>query len=169
MGFRKILPKEISGNTFELIGDKWMLITAGNSEGFNMMTASWGGLGVLWGKPVSFAFIRPARHTFGFMEKGDYYTLSFYGEEYRKQLNLCGTKSGRDTDKVAETGFTPTFSDEGAPYFAEAELVLVCRKMYADDINPEMFADKSIEKWYNDDYHRVYVGEITEVLENERD
>jgi flavin reductase (DIM6/NTAB) family NADH-FMN oxidoreductase RutF len=165
MEFTKISPEEINENTFKLIGKDWMLITAGNAESFNTMTASWGGLGVLWGKKVSFCFVRPGRHTFGFMESGDYYTLSIYGEEYRKQLMFCGRNSGRDVDKVKETGFTPAFADCGAPYFDEANLVLVCKKIYADDFKPELFIDKSIEKEYPEkDYHRMYIGEIVEVL-----
>lgn len=165
MGFKKIAPQDISENTFKLIGTDWMLITAGDKTGFNTMTASWGGLGVLWRKNVSFCYVRPTRHTFGFMESGDYYTLSFYGEEYRQQLTFCGTKSGRDVDKVKETGFTPAFADCGAPYFEEASLVLVCRKLYSDVFRPENFKDAAIEKEYpNKDYHTTYIGEIVEVL-----
>ena len=163
-----MLPEDVKTKPFELIGKQWMLITAGNQDGLNMMTASWGGMGVLWNMPVTFAFVRPTRHTFGILEKEEFYTLSFYGEEYRNQLSFCGTKSGRDIDKVAEAGFTPVFSDCGAPYFDEAELVLVCRKIYADDIEPNRMIDKSLQKWYNNDYHKLYVGEIVEVLKNER-
>lgn len=166
MGFRKISPNDITGNIFDMVGNKWMLITAGNEEKLNTMTASWGTAGVLWGKPVTFCFVRPNRYTYGFMEAGDYYTLSFYGEEYRDALRLCGTKSGRDMDKVAAAGLTPAFADCGAPYFEEAELVLVCRKLYTDDFKPELFCDPEIERNYpHKDYHRIYVGEIIEVLE----
>lgn len=84
-----------------------MLVTAGNAEKFNMMTASWGGLGFLWNRPVAFVFIRPQRYTFDFVERNEGFTLSFFGEEYRKVLQLCGTKSGREIDKVAETKLTP--------------------------------------------------------------
>ncbi len=163
----RIKPQDIKGNVFDAIGRKWMLITAGDKTGFNTMTASWGGMGVLWGKNVSFCFVRHERYTYGFMEKGDYYTLSFYGEEYREQLNLCGTKSGRDIDKVKETGFTPVFADCGAPYFAEAELVLVCKKLYSEEFKPELFVDPSVREacYPDEDYHRAYVGEIIEVLQ----
>jgi len=165
MEFKKILPEDIQGNIFDMINKKWMLITAGDSEGFNTMTASWGGAGILWSLPVSMCFVRPTRYTYEFMEKGEYYTLSFYGEEYRKQLNLCGTKSGRDIDKVKETGFTPRFADCGAVYFDEAELVLVCKKLYYNDLDPKLFLDPGIEKHYPiKDYHREYIGEIIEVL-----
>jgi len=166
MGFHKISPNDITGNIFDMVGNKWMLITAGNEEKLNTMTASWGTAGVLWGKPVTFCFVRPNRYTYGFMEAGEYYTLSFYGEKQRDALRLCGTKSGRDMDKVAAAGLTPAFADCGAPYFEEAELVLVCRKIYIDDFKPELFCDPEIERNYpGKDYHRIYVGEILEVLE----
>ena len=165
MSFGKISAKEIEGNIFELIGSKWMLVTAGDNKGFNTMTASWGGAGVLWKKNVVFTFIRPQRYTKAFMDAGDYYTLSFYGEEHRPRLNLCGTKSGRDVDKVKETGLTPVFADCGAVYFDEAELVIVCKKIYHDDFKPENFLVPEIEPQYTDaDYHRIYIGEIIEVL-----
>ena len=166
MTFRKISPTDINGNIFDMIGNKWMLITAGNEEKLNTMTASWGTAGVLWGKPVTFCFVRPNRYTYGFMEAGDYYTLSFYSEEHRDALKLCGAKSGRDMDKVSAAGLTPAFADCGAPYFNEAELVLVCRKIYTEDVKPENFVDAEIDKCYPmKDYHRIYVGEIIEVLE----
>lgn len=165
MEFSKISAKEIEGNIFEMIGDKWMLVTAGSENGFNTMTASWGGAGVLWGKAVTFSFVRPQRYTRKFMDNGEYYTLSFYSEKYREQLNICGSKSGREIDKVAETGFTPAFSDCGAVFFEQAELVIVCRKIYFDDFKPENFLVSEIDKMYSGkDYHRMYVGEIIEVL-----
>ncbi len=164
--FKKIGVKEIDSNVFELIGDKWMLITGGGESGFNTMTASWGGLGVLWQKAVSFCFVRPQRYTRKFMDDGKYFSLSFFGEKYRDQLYLCGSKSGRDMDKVRETGLTPCFADCGAVYFEEAELVLVCKKIYSHDFDPENFMTPEIAVAYEKgDYHRMYVGEIVEVLE----
>lgn len=165
MAFNKIGVKSIGGNIFELIGDKWMLITGGDRDGFNTMTASWGGAGILWQKAVTFSFIRPQRYTRKFMDFGEYYTLSFFGEDYRDALFLCGSKSGRDLDKVREAGLTPRYADCDAVYFEEAELVLVCRKIYIHDIDPENFLDPGIAGVYeNGDYHRMYVGEIVEVL-----
>ncbi|MGI6264516.1 MAG: flavin reductase family protein [Acutalibacteraceae bacterium] len=165
--FRAIPPEEWEPNPFEAIGRQWMLITAGDEAACNTMTASWGGVGVLWGAPVSFIFVRHSRHTFGFVEKGEYYSLCFFPQEYRPALALCGRVSGRDTDKIADAGLTPVF-DREAPYFAEASTVIVCRKQYADDIRPEAFADPSIARHYADeDYHRMYVGEIVEVLVKE--
>ena len=162
--FREITPAEMGGDVFTRIGKQWMLIGAGNENSHNMMTASWGGLGVLWNKPVSTVYIRPSRYTMEFVEREEYYALCFFGEKYREQLTFCGRHSGRDGDKCAQTGLTPCF-DEQAPYFEQAELVLICRKLYAQDMDPALFLDESIENNYHGaDYHRVYIGEIVKVL-----
>ena len=160
--------RDLRENVFSLIGEQWMLITAGTPERCNTMTASWGGLGVLWGTDVSFCFIRPQRYTYELMERSASYTLSFFGEEHRKDLALCGSKSGRDIDKIKACGFTVAAGAGGAPYFQEAELVLVCRKLYWQDIDPARFLDPGIDaKWYpGKDYHRMYVGEVVETYRN---
>ena len=156
--------KSLNENPFKLIGDEWMLVTAGGINNFNTMTASWGGLGVLWQKNVSFVFVRPQRYTFEFMEKNDFYTLSFFDNSYKKTLGVCGTVSGRDNDKMELTGLTP-MGDSSKTFFKQARMVLVCRKLYADNINPESFIEKNIHNEYpNNDYHRMYVGEIDKVL-----
>ena len=163
--FERIDPKSLDQNVFSLIGDQWMLLTAGTGEKCNTMTASWGGLGVLWGKPVATVYIRPQRYTLEFVEREEKFTLAFFGEEYRKALALCGSKSGRDIDKVKECGFTVETAD-GAPYFAQADLVLVCKKAYWQDMDPTHFLDGEIDgKWYPEkDYHRIFIGEIETVL-----
>ena len=163
--FKAINPNEITRNPFDLIGKDWALVTAKNCDYCNTMTASWGGVGIMWNKPVAFTFIRPQRFTFGLMEKEDYYSLSFYDEEYRDALTFCGTKSGRDFDKAKECALTPVF-DEKAPYFREARLVLICRKLYAQDLNKDSIIDeKTVAKNYlDDDYHRMYISEIVKVL-----
>ncbi|WP_191397844.1 flavin reductase family protein [Flavonifractor sp. An306] len=163
--FERIDPKSLDQNVFSMIGDQWMLLTAGTREKCNTMTASWGGLGVLWGKPVATVYIRPQRYTLEFVEREEWFTLAFFGEEYRKALALCGSKSGRDIDKVKECGFTVETAD-GAPYFAQADLVLVCRKAYWQDMDPTHFLDGEIDgKWYPEkDYHRIFIGEIETVL-----
>ena len=157
--------KSLDQNVFSLIGEQWMLITAGTAERCNTMTASWGGLGVLWGKPVATVYIRPQRYTLEFVEREEKFTLAFFGEAYRKALALCGSKSGRDMDKVKECGFTVATA-EGAPYFKEADLVLVCKKAYWQDMDPTHFLDGEIDgKWYPEkDYHRIFIGEIETVL-----
>lgn len=162
---RNIDPKQIAGNPFAMIGDQWMLITAGTGEACNTMTASWGGLGVLWNAPVATCYVRPQRYTKEFMDREEYFTLSFFGEAYRKALGVCGSKSGRDVDKVKECGFTVKTAECGAPYFEEAELVIVCRKRFAQDFDPANIPGDVKEKQYpNEDYHTMYIGEIVEVL-----
>lgn len=164
---REISPFELNENFFKAIGKDWTLVTAGDKNKYNTMTASWGSVGIMWNKPVAFTFIRPQRYTYEFMENSDYYTLSVYGEEYRSALTLCGTRSGRDIDKAKETGLTPVF-DEKAPYFAQAKMVLVCRKMYAQNLNEDSVIDESIKSNYADnDYHKMYVSEIVKVLVND--
>lgn len=160
--FHPVDPKKITDNYVHLIADDWMLVTAGDSSRFNMMTASWGGAGYLWNKPVVFVFIRPQRYTFGFMEERDTFTLSFFGEEYRQALQLCGTLSGRDTDKTARTGLTPLTGETGNIAFAEARLILECRKLYAGFMRPEAFTDQALiaKNYPAADFHKVYVAEI---------
>ncbi|MDA8098383.1 MAG: flavin reductase family protein [Nitrospiraceae bacterium] len=164
MGFETIAPEQLTDNPFTLIGKDWMLITAGTQEKFNTMTASWGGLGVLWERKVVFCFVRPTRYTYEFMERGDRFTLSFFGERHRKALQFCGSHSGRNTDKMQGAGLTP-FDDNGFISFQEARLVLACRKVYFQDILPQQFLDPSIENMYpQKDYHRMYAGEIVRCL-----
>ena len=168
MSFKEIGAKELTDNPFSLIGNEWMLITAGSAEKYNTMTASWGGVGVIWGKNAAFCFIRPQRYTLEFVEQNDFYTLSFYPAEYKSALALCGKASGRDTDKAKETGLTPAF-DQNAPYFEQAKLVLVCRKLYGQYLDASCFIDKkNISDWYpQKDFHKMFVGEIVKVLVKE--
>lgn len=160
--FKEISPKEIDGNLIKMIADEWMLITAGNQEKYNMMTASWGFAGEIWGNDSVVALIRPQRYTMEFVENSDYFTLSFYGDE-KAIHKVCGSKSGRDVDKTALTGLTPVFSDNTV-YFDEARLVLVCKKQYVGKLEAENFIDKEPLKWYNDDFHYMIIGKIEKVL-----
>ena len=168
--FRSVAPATLPDNFFSRIGEDWMLITAANSKGeVNTMTASWGCAGILWNKPVAICFIRPQRHTFSIVEDTDTLTLSFFpAGEYRDALRYCGTKSGREVDKFAATGLTVAHTEGCTPYPAEANLVLVCRKMYADDLKEGCFIDPDMLKHYpTKDFHRFYICEITEVLVKE--
>ncbi len=164
-GFKEKGVYDIKDNPFKLIADDWMLITAGNLQKFNTMTASWGTLGELWNKKVAFCFVRPTRHTYGFMEAADTYSLSFFAEKYREALNFCGSHSGRNVDKIAKTGLTPVEWDSKAVYFQQARLVLICKKVYMHDLDPALFLDPVIHDAYpKKDYHRMYVGEIIRCL-----
>ena len=167
--FINISPTLITDNPFHLIDKEWMLITAGNLQSFNTMTASWGGFGILWNKPVIFCFVRPVRYTYQFIEESGFFTATFFDRKYRKALNFCGANSGRDTDKMAATGFTPLVSPNGSVYFEQARLVLECRKLYFTDIDPEHFLDPVINRNYPlADYHRLYIGEIMNCLQKEK-
>lgn len=163
--FNKISHKAINDNVFKLIGKDWMLITAGNKNNINTMTASWGGFGILWNKPVCFIFVRPTRYTYKFIENEANFSLSFFDKEYKPTLQYCGSNSGRDVNKIQETGLTPIFSDNNTPYFNEARLVVECHKLCFNDILPENFLDSSVEKNYpQNNYHRMYIAKIITVL-----
>lgn len=164
MEFKKISAYDLKENIFKLINKDWMLITAGERELFNTMTASWGAFGELWSKEVAICFIRPQRHTFNFMNKCKMFSLSFFDEKYRDALTICGSTSGRDTDKMEKSGLNPVF-DGNHIYFKEAKLILKCEKIYTDDIDPSRFEVESIDKIYpNKDYHRMFIGEIIETI-----
>ncbi|MCU0858129.1 MAG: flavin reductase [Pontiellaceae bacterium] len=163
--FKTISPDELNESVFRLIGKEWMLITAGNLNCWNTMTASWGAMGELWFKPVVFTFIRPQRCTLAFAEREPLFTLSFFDETYRDALNFCGAHSGRDCDKAKETGLTPFKTEPGAVAFKEARLILVCRKLAVQNVDPAGFLDPGIEKNYPEkDYHRMFIGEVLRVL-----
>jgi len=154
-------PYKIDESVFRLLDKDWMLITAGVAGHFNTMTASWGGFGILWHQPVAFIFVRPNRYTFQFLEQYAWFTLCFFGSGYKDVLNFCGSRSGRDTDKIAKTGLIPEETDNGNIYFQGARLVFECRKLYYQDLQPSHFLDHKIESNYpGKDYHRMYFGKI---------
>ncbi len=157
--------ESLSINPFTSIGARWMLITSGTMDSWNTMTASWGGLGVIWHKNVSYAFVRYSRYTYEFMERNRSFTISFFPEKYREALSYCGSHSGRDVDKSLKTGLSPFPPSEDTVSFSQAELVMVCKKLYAGGINPEDFTDPSVSNNYpSKDYHKMYIGEIERVL-----
>jgi len=166
---REISFKELNLNPMEKMGRGWMLVTAGDEKASNTMTASWGGLGSLWGSnggsPVSTIYIRPQRYTKKFLDEQEYYTISFYPEEMKPQLSYLGAHSGKDEDKVAKVGMKTVIEGKGI-WYEGAELVLVCKKLYRAPIVEEGFIDKSIisQHYQNKDYHDMYIGEIVKVL-----
>ena len=167
---REIPVSELNFNPFTLIGEDWMLVTAGNQEsGYNTMTASWGHLGAIWGhgngKATAVIYVRPQRYTKEFVDRESYFTLSFFDKQYRNALGYLGSHSGRDGDKVAHVGLTPKFV-HGTTCFAEAKLVLVCRKLYQAPLLEENFLDhKVVEDCYpNRDFHDLYIAQIEHVL-----
>jgi flavin reductase (DIM6/NTAB) family NADH-FMN oxidoreductase RutF len=146
---------------------KWLLLTAGDhaSGYYNAMTVGWGSLGAMWNLPFAQVVVRPTRHTHGFMERFDSFTLCAFPERRRSALQLLGTRSGRDGDKIQAAELTPIASTKvAAPGFAEAELIIECRKIYWQEFDPRHFLKAEIEGNYpQKDYHRVYFGEIVAI------
>ena len=175
---KKINPKDLNDNVFEAIGKEWMLLTAGKSDNFNLMTASWGGIGWLWNKPVAFVFIRPERYTFEFAELNDSFSISFLGtsKEARDIHKICGTKSGRDINKVEASGLILEPTEQGDVIYKQSRITLIGRKLYADFLKPECFYDSTLrDKWYSSSeeakkldsgitagFHKMYILEIVE-------
>ena len=165
-GFRRISSVELD-NALKLIGDDWMLITVKDEESgrANAMTASWGALGVLWHKDVCICFVRPQRHTHKLLAQENRFSVAFLPEEYRDALKLCGTKSGRDTDKLAESGLH-TLECDGVPVVAEAQVTLICKKLYEDELKEDCSLESEVMATYKaKDFHTFYVCEIEEVYE----
>jgi len=163
--FKKIAQSDFNYNVFNLIDKDWMLITAGDISKYNNMTASWGGMGILWNKPVTYIFIRPTRFTYNFIEQNDYFTICFFEEKYRNILQLSGTKSGNQINKMTELGLTAIKSENNSVYYAESKIVIECKKIYFQDLNKNNFLEKKIINHYpKNDFHRMYVGEITNLL-----
>lgn len=152
-------------DAFDEFGNKWALVTAGTIEDHNSMTVSWGGVGCLWGKQVATVYIRPNRHTYGYFEKNGYFTVSFYPEDCKKALGVMGSVSGRDCDKDREAGLTPIPCGETVTY-QQARRTLLCRKLFAQDMNPENFTPEVIRRFYGSEpAHKMYIGEIIDILE----
>lgn len=163
--FQVVSPAELKGNPFELFGNDWALLTAQRGDQVNTMTISWGFMGVMWGKSVVMVVVRPQRYTKEFIDASDTFSLSFLGNEYRKELAYLGKVSGRDEDKISKSGLTVAHANQ-TPYFDESKLVVVARKLYKQTMDASFFLDTdSDQKWYPEkDYHIMYIAEIEEIL-----
>ena len=153
----------LTTDIFAAFDKKWALLTAGSGESFNTMTISWGGMGTIWNKPVVTVYVRPSRYTYKFMEESEYFTVSFYPEERRSDLALLGRLSGRDGDKLAKTALTPREVSHGVS-FEEAECTIVCRKLYAQDLDRAGMLPEVADGPERDDVHRMYIGEVVEII-----
>jgi len=164
MTLKQIDPTRIDDNFIRMIGNDWMLVTSGTPDSFNMMTASWGFAGFIWGLPATAVFVRPTRYTKKFIDRSHAYTLTFFPEKYKKILTTLGTKSGRDINKMTDSGLTPIQLPTGDMSFQEAELTIVCHVMYEAPLREGAFIDSSLmPKWYPlgaGDLHTMYVGQI---------
>lgn len=151
-------------DAFGLFDKQWALVSAGTLDHFNAMTISWGGLGTLWSRPVATIYVKPIRYTFEFLEKNEFFTISFFPEVYKKDLGILGSKSGRDCNKVALTSLTPRSLSQGVT-FEEASSVLICKKIYWQDLDPNKMPKEVIASYYQTEQpHRMYVGEVTDIL-----
>jgi len=163
-GYKQLSPDKIPGNIIKTLNEDWMIITAGTDEKFNMMTAGWGGMGVLYSKPVAICFINPLNYTYKFMETSDTYTFTFYTEAYRDALLYCGSNSGRDTDKVKGSGLTPITTPLGSKAFSEAWLIIECRKLVGQSLNDDtLFDDQVKAEWAGKQLPKMFIGEIINV------
>ena len=159
---REVAATEFSANAVNLWMNQWLLLTAGTMEDCNMMTVAWGSIGCMWARPFAQIVVRPQRHTRKYLEQSDSFTLCAFPEKYRQDLQTLGTLSGRKERKLAKTGLTLKASRRvAAPAYNEASLILECRKIYCQDMDPRGFIDKTIQDNYAaNDYHRIYFGEI---------
>lgn len=165
--FYEISPEQFSCSPFKLIGNDWLLICAPDATkpcGANAMTASWGGLGVIWNKNVATIYVRPQRHTFSLLEDCNELSLCFPGQQFRNALKLCGTRSGRDTDKITASGLSVVF-DGDIPMIEQSDIVIVCKKAYSDFIKEDCFCDPThLSSYPQKDYHKLYILEIKKIL-----
>ena len=155
---------EFTTDVLSVFDKKWALLTAGDEAGFNTMTISWGGLGTLWNKPVATVYVRTSRYTHDFMDTNDYFTVSFYPEECRPILGVLGSKSGREMDKMKDTGLTPVKAGDSMS-FKEAEVTLVCRKMFKQQLDVENMPAEVAKAMYEGQApHDMYIGEIVDII-----
>ena len=167
--YDRIEATDLPDNVINLIGKQWMLVTSGNTSSYNTMTASWGAIGYMWSRPSTFIAVRDSRHTYQFLQREESFTLSFFTEEYRGALRICGTKSGRDTDKVSEAGLTPLETPSGLMSFKEARMILECKKIFVQEMDyanlTQPYKEKIMEESYNKEpsKHQLFISEITNI------
>jgi Conserved protein/domain typically associated with flavoprotein oxygenases, DIM6/NTAB family len=167
--FTTIDPNDFNHSVFKMIGGDWMVIAAEKAGKVNAMTASWGGMGVMWGRKVTYTVIRPQRYTKEFVDASETFSLNFLNPaKYREIQSMLGSVSGRDVDKIAKSGFTVDHAEK-APYFAESDYVFICRKLFHQPYDPASFIDKKVDaEWYPDkDYHTLYISEILSIFGRE--
>ena len=160
-----VINMKFNVDSFGIFNDVWALLTAGNKDSYNTMTISWGSLGTLWNKPIATVYVKPVRYTHQFLDKNDYFTISFFPEEYRNALTLLGTKSGRDCDKVNEAGLTSDFLEKSVT-FKEAKTTLLCKKIYRQDLDVSNMPENVIKTYYTTEAaHTMFIGEVVEIIE----
>ena len=164
MRLHPVDPKTLTPEIFRVFGTQNALLTAGDGDRCNTMTIGWSQLGTLWNLPVCTVYVRPERYTYQFMEASDYFTVSVLPASEKQTMRICGSKSGRDVDKIKACGLTVCRGAGDAPFFDEAELALVCRKLFVQDLEPVCVKDARIFDSYGakGGWHRSYIGEVVE-------
>ncbi len=164
--FTSVSPYEYNENMFKKIGKQWALISAQKDDTINAMTASWGGIGILWNKPVVYIFIRPQRYTNTLIDATTTFSLSFFHEEYRDMLQYMGRVTGKKEDKIKESGLHLVHHAE-APMYKESEVTIICEKLYQQQLNPNGFINTNINEQHypSHDHHIMYVGEIKQIYQ----
>ena len=159
-----ITPQQFVLQPHEQWARRWLLLASGDFQhnDWNCMTVGWGSFGTMWGTPMALVVVRPSRHTYRFMQRYETFTLCGFPTQYRDALQLLGSRSGRDGDKVSAAGLTPVSATTvAAPAFSQADLVIECRTQYAQDMRPDCMRDAALHTHYPDgDYHRIYMGKI---------
>lgn len=167
--YDRIEATDLPDNVIDLIGKQWMLVTAGNKSSYNTMTAAWGAVGYMWSRPSTFIVIRDSRYTYQFLLREESFTLSFFTEEYRGTLRICGTKSGRDANKVSEAGLNPLELPSGLMSFKEARMIMECKKIFVQEMDyaylTQPYKEKIMEESYNNEpsKHQLFISEITNI------
>lgn len=173
--FISINPKDIKDNPIRMFGDEWAIVAAGKPHDFNELTVSWGALGDAWhdNMPIAIVFVSATRFTQRYLEANDTFSINVFPPQYRKELAYIGAHSGRNEDKVANTGLKVEFTESVTPIFTQAKLVLECRKVYAHNLDPSLFSESLIRNYAQPKFrgvipHTVYFGEILHVWQKEK-
>ena len=155
-------------NPFKIFDKDWAIVTAGDLKKHNSMTVSWGGMGTLWSKSVVTVYVKPCRYTYNFMENNDFFVVSFYDEKYRNALKIMGSTSGRNCDKDKTANLTP-YAHDDVTLYKEAKLSIICKKIYFNDLNIDNIPQEAKQKYYKTEApHRMYIGEVAEIIENQQ-
>ena len=166
---KKIKVWDYAGTILEETG-KGVLMTTKAEGKVNTMTIGWGTLGIQWGKPIFIAFVRESRYTKELVEKNGEFTINVpYGAFDKTILSLCGTRSGRDMDKIGELGLHLEESETiSVPGIKELPLTLECKVIYKQDQDPAAINEENTARYYpkneefpEGDYHTAYYGQIT--------
>ncbi|MEY8386046.1 flavin reductase [Oscillospiraceae bacterium 38-13] len=169
MRLHSLDPKLAAPALLPALGTANALLTAGDRAQCNTMTIGWCQTGRLWGLQTCTVYVRPERYTYQFMESAGHFSVCVLPDTEKATMAFCGSKSGRQFNKIKECGLTLRYGAGDTPFFEEAELVLICRKLYVQDMDPAAVlpaGKESILPYYGQKggWHRIYTGEIVEAF-----